>query len=199
MRRGSTLARIIHGHPAETRATHCAKERSDRKRMIAAGNTLSATEIFRRDKEGRRRRCRGHRRGALTPYRRKRSERRPESIMNKCGLAHDTGDGGAGRGASSSLPSMSRKRSPTPMQIAESATLKAGQWCPEMEKSRKSTTAPPRMSAKPTCSRTLLCEERMAYAETTMNTSTATLFKMIALIEESTDAKRPKAAPLLRT
>src|SRR6266545_1883070 len=55
----STLARIIHGHPAETRATLCANERCDRKPMIAAGNRSSATEIFRRDKEGRRRRCRG--------------------------------------------------------------------------------------------------------------------------------------------
>src|SRR6266508_4750028 len=50
------LARIIHGHPAETRATLCAKERCDRKPLIEAGNALSATEIFRRDKEGRRRR-----------------------------------------------------------------------------------------------------------------------------------------------
>ena len=50
------------------------------------------------------------------------------------------GGGGAAAGFSSSLRSMSRKSSPTPMQIAESATLKAGQWCPEIEKSRKSTT-----------------------------------------------------------
>src|SRR5262249_35607753 len=41
---------------------------------------------------------------------------------------------------SSSPRSMSKKRSPTPTQIAESATLKAGQWWPETKKSRKSTT-----------------------------------------------------------
>ena len=124
-------------------------------------------------------------------------------------------EGPPGRAARGGLPlrsaSMSRKRSPTPMQMAESATLKAGQWWPEIEKSRKSTTypkrtrsrrfptAPPRMSAKPSCRRIDLCEERRAYAETTRKTSTATLFKTMALTEESTEAKRPNAAPLLRT
>ncbi len=76
-------ARIIHGHPAatgppvpsitrawvspttgastETNAytgNPCDKEHCDRKPMTAVRNTLSATEIFCRDKEARRRRCR---------------------------------------------------------------------------------------------------------------------------------------------
>ena len=97
------------------------------------------------------------------------------------------------------------------MQIAESATLKAGQWCPEMEKSRKSTTypkrtrsrrfptAPPRMSAKPSCSRTLLWEERSVRGDDQEDEDRHAVQDDRLDRGESTDAKRPNAAPLLRT
>src|SRR6266540_386575 len=72
LREDRTLpARIIHGHPAETRATLGAKECCDRKPMTSLRNSLSATEIFRRDKEARRRRpspgVRGTRRSPARP------------------------------------------------------------------------------------------------------------------------------------
>src|SRR6266511_1731283 len=63
------VARII--TRAETQATHCAEERCDRESTTAVASTLSATEIFRRDKEARRRRpspgVRGTRRSPARP------------------------------------------------------------------------------------------------------------------------------------
>src|SRR6266568_2162363 len=65
--------------------------------------TLFPREIFRRDEEDRRRRCRGHRRGGLTKYPAERSAGRLESFVNYAGYVS--------RGVPESLPDVALARS----------------------------------------------------------------------------------------
>src|SRR5262249_34670285 len=82
---GRALARIIRDHPAEARASLCARPVWMRWTKREPRDTLPATEICveaRKRDDGD---ATVHRRGAMTTHRRKRSERRPESIMNNAG------------------------------------------------------------------------------------------------------------------
>src|SRR6266704_41212 len=62
--------------------------------------TLFPREIFRRDEEDRRRRCRGHRRGGLTTYPAEKIRGTAGVVRELCGLRHfqDTVEGEAAQG-----------------------------------------------------------------------------------------------------
>jgi len=83
----AVLARIVHGHPGETRA--CGSDMAGLLRPdgVKQGYTLFPREIFRRDEEDRRRRCRGHRRGGLTTYPAEKIRGTAGVVRELCGLS----------------------------------------------------------------------------------------------------------------
>src|SRR6266542_3617470 len=80
------LARIIPGHPAETRVSLQGRAVSCVETDGMPRYTLFPREIFRRDEEDRRRRCRGHRRGGLTKYPAEKIRGTAGVVRKLCGL-----------------------------------------------------------------------------------------------------------------
>src|SRR6266496_4379944 len=74
-----------------------------RRYYVLPRHTLFPREIFRRDEEDRRRRCRGHRRGGLTKYSAEKIRGTAGVVRELCGLERP-GKGRPGRMAGPSSP-----------------------------------------------------------------------------------------------